>query len=167
MSGRSQNRRRDWDNSRAVYWDSCVILTTLIGNHHELRNFLELAEEGSVLIATSQFAEIEVSYLPDLDDDLRIIEKFFAQPYVFTLPIRKDVRIEARNLVRDLSLRGADALHVATALRWNIPAFETFDQDLLKKIANNPSRIGGLEVRQPDPTSAPPGSAARLRLPGM
>lgn len=167
MSGNSPIKRPRWNAQLAYYWDSCVILTFLKGEDSHLENVIKLAELGKIIIATSSLAEAEVAFIPGIDDDLRIIEKFFAQPYVFILPIRKNVIGKARELVRDLNLRGADAVHIATALHWNIPVFETFDQDLVKKCSVLPSAIPGLVVRQPDPTSALPGPAVMRRLPGF
>jgi len=101
----------------------------------------------------SLFVEIEVAYLDGMTDDSseHTILDFLAEDYVVLVMIDPSVSEIARKLIRHFHIHGKDAVHVASAIRWNAPVFDTFDRPLITKLnAGDPNGLlGGLVVREP------------------
>lgn len=133
------------------YWDSCCCLTWLEEQtEFELcRGTLHEASQGNVQIRTSAFTPIEVLYLKtkgkiDKEKSKRVIEEFFNRDFI--IPIVVDIPIAdlARDIFLNYGVGHKDAIHVASAIYDEIPIFNTFDKNLLKKdgvIGNPPLRI--------------------------
>ena len=136
-------------------WDPCVVIDLLEGTSRaetHVRSIAERARRGETHIWVSAFAMVEVARIQGRPDDAaeRIIREFFAQEYVVVANLDPFVAEIARALVRDLRIKGKDAVHLATAIRWNVPVFETFDIELLRRVSNSRSPLpGGLDVREP------------------
>lgn len=134
-------------------WDSCIVLGYLSGQQDiktDCDQIIEQAERGELEIVVSIIASVEVAYLPGLsssDSELKI-QQFFSREYVIPVAVDISVAKTARRLIRDYyELKPSDAIHVATALQWQIPIIETTDPDLLElngKEGNPP-----LIIRQP------------------
>lgn len=140
----------------ARVWDSCVITDYLAGKANALphaKPIVDAARRGDVQLWISLFCEVEVAYLEGMADaqSEQIITDFFAEHYVFPLSIDPFVSEIARKLVRRFHIPGKDAIHVASALRWGAPIFETFDKRLIVKLeAPNPDNLlGSLVIREP------------------
>lgn len=128
-----------------LYWDSCAWLGLLNGEaakKRELELVYGFARQGHYEIWTSTLAMVEVRRFNDevnvqkplSDEKLKIIRDIFRQPFVKTIPLSFEIAEQARELVRitqGLS-KWPDAVHVASALRWNIETMHTYDaEDLL------------------------------------
>ncbi len=119
-------------------WDSCVVLGYLSGQE-DIRNNCDLiigqAERGELEIVVSTIAQAEVAYLTGLpaSDAEAKIQEFFSRRYIVTGAFDISLTKTVRRLIREhKGLRPADAIHVATALQWEIPIIETTDPDLLR-----------------------------------
>ena len=122
-------------------WDSCVILDYLAGTPgvaDACSRIIEQGERGEIEIVVSMLATVEVAYLEGYDDhesESRIRE-FLGRDYVILAAIDVGIATLARELIRKYKdgpkLRPADATHLSTAVRLNIPVLETTDSDLLK-----------------------------------
>lgn len=78
-----------------------------------------------------------------------MIEEFFGRNYVIKANVDMYVSKHARELVRNYPSSGklekltiADAIHLATALHWKIPVFESYDDKLLNRINAEPHLLG-------------------------
>lgn len=140
----------------ARVWDSCVITDYLTGRPNALAHakpIVDAARRGEVQLWVSLFCEVEVAYLDGMDDaeSERIITDFLAEDYVLPLFIDPFVSETARKLIRCFRIPGKDAIHVASALRYGAPVFETFDKPLMGKLkAPDPDNLlGKLAIREP------------------
>lgn len=130
-----------------IYWDACTWIAYIkkempsadssFTEHRytRCRDTLERAVKGEIEIATSAFNLAEVCKAPQEQSSPAInLPAFFDQPYILLVPVDKQVGLRAQNL--QLSgvgnLKPPDAVHIASALVWNIPTFHTFDGKLLK-----------------------------------
>ncbi len=119
-------------------WDSCIVLGYLSGQQDiktDCDQIIEQAKRGELEIVVSIIASVEVAYLPGLspsDSELKI-QEFFSRGYVIPVAVDISVAKTARRLIRDYyGLKPSDAIHVATALQWQIPIIETTDPHLLE-----------------------------------
>jgi len=140
----------------ARVWDSCVITDYLGGKPEALphaKPIVDAARRGEIQIWVSLFVEVEVAYLEGMSDaeSERTITEFFAEDYVLPLMIDPFVSELARKLVRCFHVAGKDAVHVASAIRFGAPVFETFDKPLMTKLkqADPEKLLGKLMVREP------------------
>jgi predicted nucleic acid-binding protein len=121
------------------YWDSCAWLGLLNGEPDKKRE-LEIvygnAKNGKCEIWTSTIAFIEVNRLapekssprPLEDGVSKTIDAIFQQPFVKPIPLDVEIGHRARKLYRETpTLEFRDAGHVASAVRWSIPVFHTYD----------------------------------------
>ena len=139
-------------------WDSSVVIGYLAG-HTELElqysQIIGQAEAGDLEIVVSEMARVETAYLKELPDAAAelLIQEFFSREYIIPVSIDEPVSTIARELVRKYrtspSLKPPDAIHLATAILWRIPALETTDSDLLRlnQLEGNPL----ITVRKPLP----------------
>lgn len=123
-------------------WDSCTVIGYLAGETalaEQCSQIITQAEVGDLEILVSVMATIETSYLKGLDDQVAeaMIKEFFSRRYI--IPVTIDVRTAAitRELVRKYrdepnKIKPPDAVHLATAIQWEIPVIETTDPDLLQ-----------------------------------
>jgi len=112
---------------------------------------IEAAKRGEVEIVVSAFAEIEVAKLDDPNAEA-IIREFFGRPYVIRAALEIGVAEIARELLRKhRGLKPGDAVHVATALHYDVPVLETYDDDDLIPLNGKVSKSGHppLTIRHP------------------
>jgi len=120
-------------------WDSSVVLAYLAGYKQAdpvCDLILNEASLGRLEIVVSTLAEAEVAYLQgksDTDSEATI-QEFFSRDYIVPVSFDRLIAREARRLIRCYrpGLQGADAVHIATALKWHIPVIESFDPHFLK-----------------------------------
>ena len=122
-------------------WDASIIIGYL-GRDDNLQadcdRIIQQAELGEVEIVVSEMAKVETAYLTGYSDSESevIIQGFFNQDYVISVIVDNPVSTVARSLVRKYrtgpKLNPPDAVHLATAIYWNIPVFETTDNGLLR-----------------------------------
>ncbi len=119
-------------------WDSCVVLGYLSGQKEiktDCDGIIGQAERGEMEIVVSTIAQAEVAYLSGLSasDAEAKIQEFFSRRYIITAAFDISLTKTVRRLIRDhKGLDPSDAIHLATALQWQIPVIETTDADLLK-----------------------------------
>jgi predicted nucleic acid-binding protein len=131
-----------------LYWDSCVFLSYVDGVPNRLPDIDELlkqAERGTVEIVTSAISIVEVAFgeaerqQRALDPQLeRKISTLWVPPSpVKLVEFYALIADEAKDLMRDAmtrgwSLKGMDAIHLATARRLDVSEVHTYDDKLLK-----------------------------------
>ncbi len=137
-----------------VYWDSDAFLGWFQAEQGKVdlcQNTLEKAQNREILIITSTLTIAEVLWMkgaPRLSKDkAEIVRKFFRHSYIRLKNVTRSIAEDAQGLVWDNSIKPKDAIHVATALAFEIPILETFDGDLIAKSG----RIGTspLIIRKP------------------
>ena len=148
-------------------WDSSVIIGYLGGQDdlaQTCNDIIDYAETGGVRIYVSTLAMAEVAYLQGLgdQDSEEKIREFFGREYVLSVNVDPRVAEIARELVRkrrDVQvLKPPDAIHLATAIQWNIPVLESTDPDLI--------RLDGIEGSPPI-TIRLPTFEGPARIPGL
>lgn len=153
------------------YWDSCAWLGLLNGEpekKRELQIIYDNARSGKCQIWTSALSLMEVKKLkvelqepkPFDEKHEKTIESIFMQQFVLVTPMDMDIGNSARKLYRRTASLGKvqDAVHICTALKWNIPVLHTYDrQDLIHLSGALKCRNGdGLIICYPDETTDGP-----------
>ena len=154
-----------------LYWDSCAWLGLLNGEPDKKRE-LEIvyghAKKGHYELWTSTIAITEVRRLkseeqdtkPLSDENLKTIRNIFKQPFVKPIPLGVDISEHARELWRTILGLGKwqDAIHLASAIRWDISTFHTYDKDdLIHLSLQHRCRNGTpLLITYPDETTEGP-----------
>lgn len=127
-----------------VYWDACAWLGLINGEAkkaRELQIVWKMAERGEVQIWTSALALAEVYRAKcekewaslDPTNDAKI-DNMFDQPFVEKIQLDTEVARMAKNLLRTFEKlkKPTDAIHLASALKWNVDQLHTYDgSDLL------------------------------------
>jgi len=125
-----------------VYWDACAFIGRIQREPDkivELEQLTELATQGKLLIVTSTLTIAEVLKEPALgpsdDEKFRSIADFFENPWIILRNVDRRIAETAAKLrITYEKLRTPDAIHLATAIRWQVVAFHTYDhKDLLKR----------------------------------
>jgi predicted nucleic acid-binding protein len=139
-------------------WDSSVVLAYL-GGFLKAKTVCDLilqqGERDELLLHVSTMAQSEVAFLPGYSDaeSEDKVKEFFSRKYIKTILFDILVARESRRLIRKYrssenysqsilcsncnrmiykGLKPPDAVHLASALLWNIPILETYDPHLLK-----------------------------------
>lgn len=148
-------------NLQKYYWDSNMWLGLVNGEARKLAAIeyhYELAKKGQSEIYTSTIAYVEVFRLnneqqlkkPLPAENLDIIEAALEQDFIKLIPVDMEIGRNARKLRRQLeNFQGAaDAIHLASALRWSVDALFTYDKahliaqnGLLTDYSGKPLRI--------------------------
>jgi predicted nucleic acid-binding protein len=130
---------------KRVCWDACTWIALIqkerirdasdkvIEDRYALcRSVIDLAEKGSVEIATSGLCLVEVNK-ESKDTSRDQIVTFFENDYILLVPLDKVVGTHARDLMFAAypGLKPPDASHLATALVSNSDELHTFDRRLL------------------------------------
>jgi len=142
-------------NEKLIYWDSCVFISRIQRTQERIEVLEQIAQgaaKGELKIVTSILAKGEVAHLGKTDllpeqQEHRIIE-FFDNDFIVVQPLDDWICDEARRLARRFhggGRRGADYIHLATAVVHRVPVFHTYDGKLL----DLNSQIDGLSLRVP------------------
>ena len=137
-------------------WDSSVIIGYLAGDeavYEPCRSIIEQAERGELEIVVSALAAAEVAFLERYpqEESEDIIREFFGRRYIVLVAVDARMAAVARSLVsryrKEMRIKPADAIHLATAVQLSLPVLETTDSDLLRfsGLEGNPSVV----VREP------------------
>ena len=164
-------------------WDACVILDYLAGKPRaapHCESIVQAGRTGDVEIVVSTFVQVEVAKFDPLLPDVAVedqIQRFFRQRFVISASIDSHVASIGRQIVREFDgsdsgfrkVTPTDAVQVATALRWGVPLFESYDRDLITYINAFIHRLPGtLILQEPDSTGlAPAASQPRLTIGGQ
>lgn len=139
------------------YWDSCVFLAALKREPSriaECDSIIQAARSRELIIVTSSLTLVEVIKLDRAwaipASDAKKIKEFFEVSWLSVRELDRWIAEIARNLLwKHQGLKYKDAVHVATAIRYNVPLLETYDnEDLLQLDA----QVGGtplLRIRLP------------------
>ena len=128
-----------------VYWDSCAWIGLINGEpdkKRELEIIFSQAARGYYQLWCSANALVEVNRYSDEEGlpkpldavKSKVLDDLFKQPFVKIIPCDLAVGLEARRIVRETpKFRNKfDAVHIASATRFNIELMHTYDRpDLL------------------------------------
>lgn len=123
-----------------VYWDACAWLGLInqeVPHHNSLSNIYESARRGELEIWTSAFTYAEVfrkkceaglTVSLDIDRENEI-KDILEQDFLKIVPVDMIIGKNARKLLRENPAlkKPQDAIHLATALWWDIDVVHTFD----------------------------------------
>ncbi len=153
------------------YWDACAWIGLIRQEADKidvLRYVIDRAQKGEVEIWTSTFTLAEVfkkkcdgeqKGLPTAED--QAFDDYVRQDYVQLAQVDLDIGTLARRVLRQYPKirKPQDAIHVATALRYNIDELHTFDRDDLIALNGQIDRADGkkLIIGKPPSPPAPPG----------
>ena len=122
-------------------WDSSVVIGYLAG-YQDLEPtsslIIQEAERKETEIFVSQMAVVETAYLRGLPDSEseRLIREFFSREYIVPVNIDGPISFLSQGLVRKYrnspSIKPPDAIHLATAVLWQIPCIETTNGPLMR-----------------------------------
>lgn len=136
------------------YWDAVTFLGWLSEEPDkvpECRAVLEAAAAGNVTLITSALTIAEVLWIKGHKKveaaHAKKIELFFRRSWIVIREVDRFVAEDARALVWNKNVHPKDALHLATAMRQDVPLsqFDTFDKDLIRlsgSIGDPPLTIG-------------------------
>lgn len=125
-----------------VYWDACVFLSWLKQkeepeNTKKCIGTIEAAKKDEIIIVTSAITLTEVVKIkrdkPLSKEDEEKIKILFESKFVSVVGLDRRIAEYARNLIWQYPhLNPKDSIHLATALKNNIPVLHSFDSHLLK-----------------------------------
>lgn len=161
-----------------VYWDSCAWLGLLNEESNkisELQYVWKRAVAGEVEIWTSTIAQVEVCKLASeqtevanqgkenkvdimTEDNLKLIENVFNQPFVKRIPVDVEISTRARRLYRETKGldKVPDAVHLVSAMRWNIETVHTFDEKDMLHLSGKLKTDLDTEITIMSPTETEP-----------
>ena len=136
------------------YWDSNAFLGWLAEESDKVdycRPVIEAAEAGRVRILTSALTIPEVLWIKGQDrisaDSAAKVEAFFRHKWIVIRELDRFIAEDARALVWSHNVKPKDAVHLATALKRDVPIdqLDTFDVPLSRfsgKLGEPPLIIG-------------------------
>lgn len=137
------------DSSQLIYWDACCFTSYIngdVGRLPVLEAILDevQADKGKSIIVTSVMSKVEVAFSLEEQtrrqlspaEETRIAALWADTSVVRLIEFHELIADDAQRLVRmimaqGLSLKAADAVHLATAMRYRASAFHTYDAKLL------------------------------------
>jgi predicted nucleic acid-binding protein len=142
------------------YWDSTVFLAWLLpepARKKKCGEIIKAAERGEIRIVTSAITLTEVIKLkgqpPLKADQEEKIRRFFLNEYIVVVNVDRFIGEAARKLIWQHGVMPKDAIHVATALRFNIPFLDCYDDKLISlsgQLGTPPMVIDHPAAPQPD-----------------
>lgn len=142
MNTSTRSGERQLANPVRLYWDSCAWLALINREPARLPDVDAIyshARRGNLELWTSTLSIVEANRLtsevgrpkPIPSASLATIDRVLSQPFVKPISLDIEVAKLARKLVRETPRLGkkADAIHLAAAIKWNIPTFHTYDND--------------------------------------
>ena len=149
---------------RRVYWDACAwlgLINAELKKHRELRLVWDAAVRGDYEIWTSAFCYAEVFKAKCEDGDTKLkeesdalIDSMFEQPHVKRVQVDVVIGRSARKLLREFPglKKPQDAIHLATALYYNLDSLHTYDGSNLLGLNGKVRRRDGelLQICIPD-----------------
>lgn len=138
-----------------IYWGNSSFLALLQAEHGRVQactDTLQAAKEGEILIVTSALTIAEVLWMrgaPKVTEEkARVVNNFFRRPSIRVANVDRAIAQRAQRLVWDNGVRPKDAIHIATAQRYDCAILETFDDSLITKGVS----VVGIEFRKPQPS---------------
>ncbi len=132
---------------KLIYWDSDVFISRFQkwpGRIDVLRKFTDAAERNEINLVVSTFSLTEIAKVPGLYGDpakdkplkekqLAKVSAYFENDYIVVRPLTVDIAEMAREYVCKHGIKPGDAVHVATAIYWNVPLLHSYDERLCKR----------------------------------
>lgn len=157
---------------RLVYWDACVLIAWLEGNHavqSVLDSLVQDALAGAIELATSNLSIAEVAFVAaertrgelSVEVEHAIADLWDDDSSITLIEFDNQIAAEARDLIRrglveSRSLKPADAVHLASAMWAGVSEFHTLEgADRLRRW----NGLLGFDVVEP--------RTERPRLPGL
>lgn len=116
------------------YLDSSVYIAAIQGERgraEEVRQVLRSAEQGAMRIVATTLVLAEVHKPGAADWSTERIDGYFKRPHFRWVEVDYLLGAHARSIARNHRLRGADAVHVAGAMRAGADIFFTYDTRIL------------------------------------
>jgi predicted nucleic acid-binding protein len=138
---------------KRVYWDASVFLSLFQKGDDETKKYqreqaillMKEAERGETLIITSAFTLAEArrgeGEPPMPGEEHATLNAFMRRSYIEVVPVDRGIAELAAELGEKFSLKPADAVQLATALRVNAPVFLAWDRHFHRKEAMKDSPI--------------------------
>ncbi len=121
------------------------------------------------MVETRRLKDEDAASKPMSDEHLKTIQNLFKQPFVKPIPLAVDIADRARELWRNTKglKKWQDAIHLASALRWDCNVLHTYDHDdLLHLSMMFPCKNGEkLPICYPDETTDGPLFADKKKKP--
>ncbi len=149
-----------------IYWDACTWISvineeravpkkdgTLENRFSPCESILNQAKQDELEIVVSAFTLSEVCKSRDIKDTNQSkLPLFLDDPFILILPVDKDIALKAQALQTSgkVTLKPADAVHIATAQYANVEEFHTFDRKILNldgAIKNDNGNL--IKIRKP------------------
>ena len=167
------------DQPRKVYWDACVWISLIKGEPDRVDNcefIINEAKKGRVEIWTSSLTHGEAFKKKcggeqkeiQADKD-KAFEDYLEQEFVFEVAVDHDVGVLARTLLRKHCpplKKPNDAIHLATAMLYNVDELHTSDHDDLLKLNGHIQRKDR-EILTICNVPTPPSVTQQLGLEGL
>lgn len=142
-----------------IYWDSCAWIGLINGEPDKLPALHAVyghARRGLIEIWSSTMAVVEANRLasemqmqkPIPPASLDKLDGLLFQPFVKLINLDQIVAKRARKVIRETPKLGkkADAVHLASAIIWNVPIFHTYDRDDLTHLNGSVCCIDGTNI---------------------
>lgn len=154
-----------------LYWDSCAWIGLINGEsdkRRELEIVYEHARQGKYELWTSTLSMVECRRLesetnatkPLSDENEKTISDLFLQSFVKPIPMTLDIAESARKIWRVTPglKKYQDAVHLASAIRWDTLVLHTYDRDDLLHLDGAFKCKNGeaLQICYPDETTDGP-----------
>ena len=124
----------------AVYWDACCFIGRIQREKDkiaELEELTELAEKEKLLIVTSTLTIVETLWgageSEEKKKDRETVSRYFEHPWIVLRALDRRTAEQAAEIRCAHNIKAPDAIHLATALRWGVKFYHTYDDRLLKK----------------------------------
>lgn len=145
-----------------VYWDACAwlgLLNAETAKNQALEHVWSKAQKGELEIWTSAFCLAEVykvkcqdgvASIPEEDDAK--INNLFDQDFVKVVHLDSEIGKLAKDLLREHGKlkKPSDAVHLATAVYWDLEQLHTYDSSDLIGLQVNTSNGSALNICKPD-----------------
>ncbi len=131
-----------------VYWDACTWIAyinqekavklkdgSVENRFAKCLEVLDRANNKKLEIVTSAFTLAEVCKNPEVrESPLDYLPGFFERSYIVTVPVDMSIGRRAQHMQASglVSLKPADSIHLASAIRAKVSEFHTFDGGILK-----------------------------------
>jgi len=139
-----------------IYWDSCAWIGLVNAEPekiHDVQAVYTQARRGLIELWTSTVAIVEVNRLasemqmakPIPPESLEKLDGLLFQPFVKLINLDQIVAKRARKIIRETPglKKKPDAIHLASAVVWNIPLFHTYDRNDLLHLNGSVSCMDG------------------------
>lgn len=147
------------NSAKGVYWDACVWLGLINQEADKVdrcQHVISLARAGELQIWTSALSLAEVykkncgngsSGIESIND--KAFESYIEQEFLMVAQVDFEVGTMARRLLRQHGRlrKPADAIHLATAVVYDLDEFHTFDEDNLIVLNGSVKNAGGRDLK--------------------